>query len=85
MVGMGRLACSPAYLHQQCSLPSKCWNFTRFQILLDEGLQLGEDGVVHDKLPLVHGDGLQGPGDLDKPVQLRHVLSSLVKHLTQHH
>ena len=54
---------------------------TWLQILLDESLESGEDCVVHDKLSLVHGSCLQGPGNLYKPVKLSHVLTSLVKHL----
>ena len=54
---------------------------TWLEILLDESLESGEDCVVHDKLSLVHGRCLQGPGNLYKPVKLSHVLTSLVKHL----
>ena len=54
---------------------------TWLEILLDESLESGEDCVVHDKLPLVHGRCLQGPGNLYKPVKLSHVLTGLVKHL----
>ena len=50
-------------------------------MVLDESVQSGEDVVVHHQLSLVHGHGLEGPGDLDKPVELGHVLPGLVEHL----
>ena len=51
------------------------------EVALDEGLESGEDGVVHHQLSLVHGHSLQGLGDLDEPVELCHGVSSFVENL----